>query len=141
MITRPIHPVPAQLTAILRLPPDAASSTADSRVGSTPKRARACAQVMPCCPALAMFPRLCWACSADDVWRLIGHVRRVASYVDPANKWPHEQIGSVKESNRMDIAVLLHRAALVYKDPKYEGPLAKLPAEEVSANRMQILWK
>ncbi|HEV1288404.1 MAG TPA: hypothetical protein VNU44_23970 [Bryobacteraceae bacterium] len=52
-----------------------------------------------------------------------------------------EQIGGVKESNRMDIAVLMRRAALAYKDARYEEVLAKLPAEEVQANRMQILWK
>jgi hypothetical protein len=65
----------------------------------------------------------------------------LAPYVDPAKTWPHEQIGGVKESSRMDIAVLLHRASLAYKDSRYEEMLAKLPAEEVQANRMQILWK
>jgi hypothetical protein len=61
-------------------------------------------------------------------------------YADPAKKWPNEQIGGVKQSNRMDIAVLARRAALAYKDSRYEAMLAKLPAEEVQANRMQILW-
>jgi hypothetical protein len=60
--------------------------------------------------------------------------------VDPAKQWPFEQIGGVKMSNRMDIAVLLRRAALAYKDPRYEAMLAKLPANDLQANRMQILW-
>jgi len=61
-------------------------------------------------------------------------------YADPAKKWPNEQIGGVKESNRLDIALLARRAALAYNDPRYEEALKKLPAEAVSENRMQILW-
>jgi hypothetical protein len=64
----------------------------------------------------------------------------LAPYADPAKDWTFEQIGGVKLSSRMEIAVLLRRAALAYKDPRYEAVLAKLPAEEVQANRMQILW-
>ena len=45
------------------------------------------------------------------------------------------------KQDRMDITVLMRRAALAYKDARYEEMLAKLPAEEVQANRMQILWK
>jgi hypothetical protein len=61
-------------------------------------------------------------------------------YSDPAKPWTFEQIGGVKMSSRMDIAVLLRRAALAYNDPRYEALIAKLPADEVRANRMQILW-
>jgi hypothetical protein len=64
----------------------------------------------------------------------------LAPYVDPEKEWEHQQIGSVRLSNRMDIAMLLRRAALAYQDPRYEAMLAKLPREEVQANRMQILW-
>lgn len=64
----------------------------------------------------------------------------LAPYVDPAKQWPFEQIGGVKLSNRMDIGALLRRAALAYKDPRYEAMLATLPANEVQASRMQILW-
>jgi hypothetical protein len=64
----------------------------------------------------------------------------LAPYADPAKDWTFEQIGGVKLSSRMEIAVLLRRAALAYKDPRYEAVLAKLPAEEVQANRMQIMW-
>jgi hypothetical protein len=64
----------------------------------------------------------------------------LAPYAEPGKEWTFEQIGTVKLSNRMDIAVLLRRATLTYKDPRYEAMLAKLPADEVQANRMQILW-
>jgi len=64
----------------------------------------------------------------------------LAPYADPAKEWPFEQISGVKLSGRMDIAVLLRRAALAYKDPRFDAILAKLPAEEVQTNRMQILW-
>jgi len=64
----------------------------------------------------------------------------LAPYVDPAKDWTFEQIGGVKLSSRMDIAVLLRRAAVAYKDLRYEAMLATLPAEVVQANRMQILW-
>jgi hypothetical protein len=64
----------------------------------------------------------------------------LAPYADPAKEWTFEQIGGVKLSSRIEIAQLLRRAALAYKEPGYEAMLAKLPAAEVQANRMQILW-
>jgi hypothetical protein len=64
----------------------------------------------------------------------------LAPYADPAKDWTFEQIGGVKLSSRMDIALLLRRAALAYKDPHYETVLTKLSADDVQANRMQILW-
>jgi hypothetical protein len=64
----------------------------------------------------------------------------LAPYADPSKDWTFEQIGGVKMSSRIDIAVLLRRAAFAYKDPRYEAMLAKLPVEEVQSNRMQILW-
>jgi hypothetical protein len=64
----------------------------------------------------------------------------LAPYSDPAKDWTFEQIGGIKLSSRVDIAVLLRRAALAYQAPRYEAMLAKLPPEELQANRMQILW-
>jgi hypothetical protein len=61
-------------------------------------------------------------------------------YADPAKEWKFEQIGGVKTSNRIDIAMLLRRAAIAYKDQKYEAMIGKLPSQDVQVNRMQILW-
>lgn len=64
----------------------------------------------------------------------------LAPYADPAKPWPHAQLSGVKIANRMELAVLLRRAALAYPDACYESLLSRLPAEEMQANRMQILW-
>jgi hypothetical protein len=64
----------------------------------------------------------------------------LAPYVDPAKTWPHPQIHEVGLEDRLALAALLRRAALVYHEPHYEELLTRLPAKEIRANRMQILW-
>jgi len=40
----------------------------------------------------------------------------------------------------LEIAALLRRAAIAYKEPKYEAMIKVLPAEKVAGQRMEILW-
>jgi hypothetical protein len=58
----------------------------------------------------------------------------MAPYMDASKVWQHEQI---EPMNRMELATLLRRAALAYKEPRYE---AMIGSTDVSANRMQLLW-
>jgi alginate lyase len=81
-----------------------------------------------------------WHYQTEDGRGIRKAIDFLAQYADPSKDWTFEQIGGVKLSSRMDIVVLLRRAALAYKDPHYETVFAKLPPEEVQANRMQILW-
>jgi len=64
----------------------------------------------------------------------------LAAYVDPAKPWPYAQLGGVTDGDRMGLGILLRRAALAYHDAHYEQLLDRLPAQEVEANRMQLLW-
>lgn len=64
----------------------------------------------------------------------------LAPYVDAGKEWPYPQIGGVTESDRLQLATLLRRAALAYHDAHYEQLLERLPAKAVEANRMQLLW-
>jgi hypothetical protein len=57
----------------------------------------------------------------------------MAPYMDASKAWQHEQI---EPMNRMELATLLRRAALAYKEPRYEAMLST----DVAANRMQLLW-
>lgn len=81
-----------------------------------------------------------WNYKTKDGRGLRAAIDFLAPYADPEKQWPYEQISGVKLSARMDIAMLLQRAAIAYKDPRYEAMLQKLPADEVQSNRMQILW-
>jgi hypothetical protein len=54
--------------------------------------------------------------------------------IDPANKWPYQQI---KKFNRAELAPTLRLAAVAYREPKYEKILASLP--DVGGKRFQLL--
>jgi hypothetical protein len=60
-------------------------------------------------------------------------------YADPAQKWPHQQINN-EESARADLAYLLRRAAIAFREPKYEELLTKHLAKEVERSQWQLLW-
>lgn len=64
----------------------------------------------------------------------------LAPYVDPAKKWPGQQITGDGIESRMEIAALLRRASLAYGDKKYEEMIAALPANRVASQRWQLLW-
>ncbi len=64
----------------------------------------------------------------------------LAPYSDPAKKWPFQQISSVTKANRVELGALLRRGARAYGNPGYEELLQRLPAADVEAHRMQILW-
>jgi catechol 2,3-dioxygenase-like lactoylglutathione lyase family enzyme len=64
----------------------------------------------------------------------------LAPYVDAGKAWPHQQIHAIGLEERLGLASLLRRAALIYHEPDYEALLERLPAKEVRAARMQILW-
>jgi hypothetical protein len=81
-----------------------------------------------------------WNFQSKDGRGIRKAVEFLGPYADPSKEWPFPQISGVKMSNRIDIAVLLHRAALAYKDPQLEAPLEALPSKDIQANRMKILW-
>ncbi len=82
-----------------------------------------------------------WTFETKDGRGLRKALDYLAPYVDPAAQWPHEQISGVKDANRLEIAALLRRGAIAYREPKYEAVVLKaLPAELVAAQRMQLLW-
>ncbi len=63
----------------------------------------------------------------------------IAPFADPAQKWPHEQINNL-ENARADLAYLLHRAAIAFREPKYEDLLTKHLAKEAEQSPWQLLW-
>lgn len=83
-----------------------------------------------------------------DLWRFQSadgrSVRKaleyLAPYVDPARTWPHEQIaGGVTPEMRVELAVLLRRAALAFGDPKYER-IASAAGPGWLTHRAQLIW-
>jgi hypothetical protein len=44
----------------------------------------------------------------------------LAPYADPAKEWPKAQLGGVTTAQRMELVALLRRAAIVWREPKYE---------------------
>jgi hypothetical protein len=82
-----------------------------------------------------------------DLWHYETHDGRgirkaldfLAPYADPARPWPYQQIGS-GASYRLDLAPLLRQGARAYGDARYEGLLQKLPASDVAAHRIQLLY-
>ena len=81
-----------------------------------------------------------WNFKTDDGRSIRKAIDFLGPYVDPAKEWTHEQIGGVKLSNRLEIAGLLRRAAIAYKDSRYEKMLDALPAQDLETQRFQILW-
>jgi hypothetical protein len=70
-------------------------------------------------------------------------IRRALDYLvpfaDPTQKWPHQQINNV-ENARVELAYLLRRAAITYREPKYEELLTKHLAKEAERAQWQLLW-
>jgi len=81
-----------------------------------------------------------WHFKTADGRSLRAALDLLAPYVDPTKKWPHQQIHPIALDDRLSLAALLRRAALVYHEPRYEQLLTRLPAKELRANRLQILW-
>lgn len=64
----------------------------------------------------------------------------LATYVDPAKSWPGQQISGAGLETRLEIAALLRRGAIAYKDEKYEKVLSSLPAERLASQRWQLIF-
>jgi Alginate lyase len=66
----------------------------------------------------------------------------LAPYVDASNKWPHQQIdtGEVTLGMRVGLAVMLKRAAVVYKEPRYEEMTKAVAGPAWESNRAQLSW-
>ncbi len=63
----------------------------------------------------------------------------VAPFADPARPWPHQQINNL-ENARADLAHLLRRAAIAYREPRYEQQLLKHWGSEAATERWRLLW-
>ena len=66
-------------------------------------------------------------------------VEYLAPYADTARPWPHRQINEM-ESARRELAYVLRRASIAYREPKYEALLAKHLAAEAAQERWQLSW-
>ncbi len=70
-------------------------------------------------------------------------VRRALDYLTPyadaAREWPHQQINEM-ENARRDLAYLLRRASVAYRDAQYEELLEKHLAGAAAQQRWQLLW-
>jgi hypothetical protein len=64
----------------------------------------------------------------------------LAPYADPAVKWPGQQINGDGIGLRLEIGALLRRAALAYREPKYEAMLGALPKRALDRARWQLLY-
>ena len=60
-------------------------------------------------------------------------------YADAGREWPHQQIREL-ENARRDLAYLLRRASVAYREPKYVGLLEKHLAGAAAQQRWQLLW-
>ncbi|MGH9940478.1 MAG: hypothetical protein ACREAM_29900, partial [Blastocatellia bacterium] len=60
-------------------------------------------------------------------------------YADATREWPHQQINEM-ENARRDLAYLLRRASIAFREPKYEELLEKHLANEAAQQRWQLLW-
>jgi hypothetical protein len=63
----------------------------------------------------------------------------LAPFADPASQWPHQQINEL-ESARRELAYVLRRASIAYREPKYEELLAKHLVKEAEQQQWQLLW-
>jgi hypothetical protein len=70
-------------------------------------------------------------------------MRRALDYVTPfadaAHPWPHQQINHA-ESARADLAYLLRRAAIAWREPHYERVLEQHLAGVAARRPWQLLW-
>jgi len=81
-----------------------------------------------------------WHFQTSDGRSLRAALDFLAPYVDASRKWPYPQLHGITLEDRLELAALLRRAALVYREPRFEAFLKVLPAKELGASRMQILW-
>ena len=70
-------------------------------------------------------------------------VRRALDYLTPyadaAIEWRRQQINEM-ENARRDLAYLLRRASVAYREPKYEELLEKHLADGAAQQRWRLLW-
>jgi hypothetical protein len=70
-------------------------------------------------------------------------VRRALDYLTPyadaTREWPHQQINEM-ENARHDLAYLLRRASIAFREIKYEELVEKHLAREAAQQRWQLLW-
>jgi hypothetical protein len=81
-----------------------------------------------------------WHFQTSDGRSLRAALDFLAPYIDASKKWPYPQLHGITLEDRLELAALLRRAALVYREPRYEALLKVLPSKELGASRMQILW-
>src|SRR5215471_13477671 len=63
----------------------------------------------------------------------------LAPYADATREWPHQQINET-ESARRDLAYLLRRASIAFREVKYEELLEKHLADESAQQRWRLIW-
>lgn len=63
----------------------------------------------------------------------------LANFADPAQPWPHQQINKA-DGARADLAYLLRRGALAFREPQYERLLTRHLAKAAALERWQLLW-
>lgn len=66
----------------------------------------------------------------------------LAPYVDAANKFTYQQIdtGEITMGMRIELAVMLRRAALMYHEPRYEEMTRAVAGPAWESNRVQLSW-
>jgi hypothetical protein len=61
--------------------------------------------------------------------------------IHASKPWPHQQIDSeVTAGMRIELAVMLRRAAIVYKEPRYENMIKAVAGPAWESNRVQLSW-
>ncbi len=78
-----------------------------------------------------------WGYRTADGRSLRAALDFLAPYADPGREWPYPQIVPLERGR---LFPLLRRAAIAYEDDTYERWIGKLPAEEVSVDRAQLLY-
>jgi Alginate lyase len=63
----------------------------------------------------------------------------LAPYADAAREWPHQQINEIGNARR-DMAYLLRRASIAFREMKYEELSERNLANEAARQRWQLLW-
>src|SRR5262249_580498 len=81
-----------------------------------------------------------WHFQTSDGRSLRAALDFLPPYTAPAKAGTPPQTHGIVLSNRLSLAALLRRAALAYREPRYEALLTRLPAKDLRANRLQILW-
>jgi hypothetical protein len=63
----------------------------------------------------------------------------LAPYADASREWPHQQINEMAGARR-DLAYLLRRASIAYREPKYEELLETHLADDAANQQWRLLW-